>query len=189
LWGGVYVYTSNGSTWSQVDLLLPDANASLSWFGNAVAFDENYAVVGAFIESSSQYQSGTAYVYGGEAPWSDEGFALAGTNGLPKLEGVGSNCPGTTTTLVLTNARPNSGAVLFIGHTAALIPFHGGTLVPSPDSIRRNLVTDASGSLVLGNVWPAVAPPGSQLFFQLWIRDPVGPDGLAASNAIAGVAP
>jgi hypothetical protein len=189
LWGGVYVYTSNGSTWSQVDLLLPDANSSLSWFGNALAYDANYAVVGAFIESSTQYQSGTAYVYGGEAPWSDEGFALAGTTGLPKLEGVGSNCPGTTTTLVVSNARPNSGAVLIIGHTEAFLPFHGGTMVPAPDSIRRNLVTSASGSLVINNVWPAMAAPGSQLFFQAWIRDPVGPEGLSASNAIGGVAP
>jgi hypothetical protein len=189
LWGGVYVYTWTGTTWSQVDLYLPDPNASLSWFGNALAFDGNYAVVGAFIESSSQYQSGTAYVYGGEAPWSDEGFALAGTNGLPKLEGVGSNCPATTTTLVLSNARPNSGAVLIVGHTEAFLPFHGGTMVPAPDTIRRNLVTNAAGSLVLDNVWPATAPPGSQLYYQVWIRDPVGPDGLSASNAIAGLAP
>jgi hypothetical protein len=32
-------------------------------------------------------------------------------------------------------------------------------------------------------------PTGSTLFFQAWIRDPAGPQGWAASNAVSGLAP
>jgi hypothetical protein len=68
------------------------------------------------------------------------------------------------------------------------LPLLGGTLVPSPQA-SLPFVTDAAGAAALtGFVWPAPAS-GVQLFAQAWILDPTAAQGVAASNAIQGVAP
>jgi hypothetical protein len=190
LWGAVYTFAKSAGSWTETSLLLPQPNSSLSWLGNAVALDGNHAVSGAYIETYGVYQSGTAYVFGGFAPWTDEGFALAGTSGDPVLAGTGSLCDGTFLSLLVSNARPHARVVLISGNSATYTPFHGGTLVPAPQRIRRGLATDASGSVAIDGVWPPNGlPAGSTLFFQVWIRDPAGPQGWAATNALSGVAP
>lgn len=190
LWGGTYVYQKDATGWNLATLLLPDPNPSLSWFGNAVALDGNYALAGAFIESSgANTQNGTAYVYGGFAAWKNEGGGLAGASGVPQLAGSGTLCPGTSGDLLLSNARPNSIALLIRGHAIANTPFLGGTLIPSKDFLQRGFVTDASGSVFMPNVWPAMTPTGRQFFYQAWIRDSTGPQGASASNAVSGTAP
>src|SRR6185436_16626681 len=66
-------------------------------------------------------------------PWSDKGFAKAGTGGLvPLLVGAGSLKVGTPGSLTLSQARPSSLALLFAGFAAGAAPFKQGTLVPFP---------------------------------------------------------
>lgn len=121
-------------------------------------------------------------------PWSDAGFALAGTSGEPRLRGNGSLVAGDPWKLELDNARPQASVLLVLGLTSVHLPFLGGTLVPSPD-IVCGLATDAGGGLVLGGVAPAGILPGVSLYFQCWIDDPAGPQGAAASNAVAVTTP
>jgi len=189
LWGGTYVYQKGPAGWTFASLLLPDPNPSLSWAGNALAIDGNYAVAGAYIESGTNTQNGTAYIYGGFSAWRNEGGGLAGSSGIPTLVGVGTLCPNTSGDLELSNARPNSVAVLIRGQTIANTPFLGGTLVPSMDFLQRGFVTDAAGAVSMPNVWPALTPTGSQHFFQAWVRDATGPQGASGSNAVSGIAP
>ena len=189
LWGGIYCYTKDASGFTQTDLFLPVANSSLSWLGNSLAMNGNYAVAGAFIETYAVYQSGVAYIYGGFAPWTDLGFALPGTNGAPVLGMSGSLCDGTTVDLSLTNANPSSPAFLFVGLRPLLAPFLGGTLVPAPDLVIGGLSTDASGSLALSATWPSGIPPLTDIYLQLWIADAAGPRGFAASNGVLGMSP
>jgi hypothetical protein len=96
LWGAVYSYHQMSGSWGLTNVFLPDPNPSLSWMGNALAMDGNYAVAGAFIESLSEEQNGTSYVLGGFDAFVDEGFALAGTGGPPRLTGVGTACAGSS---------------------------------------------------------------------------------------------
>ncbi|MCE9596253.1 MAG: FG-GAP repeat protein [Planctomycetes bacterium] len=188
LWGAVYFFHHDASGWTQTDMQLPDPSSSLGWLGMSAAIDGNYAVAGAPIETTAGSQDGAVYVFGGFAPWKDEGFALAGVNGDPVLTGNGSLCGGTNTSIVLTNAKAKAGAVLITGPIEVNLPFFGGTLVPQPKKIFRGLKTDTSGSLTL-NLAAATLPPGTAAFYQAWIRDPVGPQGFSASNGISGVSP
>jgi hypothetical protein len=190
LWGAVYTYAKDVTGWNETAMFLPQPNSSLSWLGNSVALDGNYVASGAFIETYGVYQSGTAYVLGGFAPWRDEGFALGGSSGDPVLAGTGSLCAGAPSSLLVSNARPLSRVVLIVGNNAVYAPFHGGTLVPAPQRIRHGFATDASGSVEIDGAWPPSGlATGSTLFFQAWIRDSAGPQGWAASNAVSGTAP
>ncbi|HTH04582.1 MAG TPA: hypothetical protein VL916_01880, partial [Ilumatobacteraceae bacterium] len=61
--------------------------------------------------------------------------------------------------------------------------------VPHPDLLVAGLLSNASGGLTLGAMWPAAVPPGTALFLQAWIADPSGPAGLSASNGLQALTP
>jgi hypothetical protein len=124
--------------------------------------------------------------------WTDLGFALAGTDGEPRLEGAGTLLPGSPTLLALTGALESTVTWLVVGVARwDFSPFYGGTLVPdlTPPGFFAPLATDAAGSLGFSAPWPAGLPPGSALYFQHWVVDPGGPYGFAASNAVQAAAP
>ena len=124
--------------------------------------------------------------------WSDLGQGLAGTNGLPSLQGLGSLVGGTPVTLGLTNARPNATSYLVVGVGTVNLPFYGGTLIPefqAPNGLFLTLVTNGAGNLLLNNTWPTGLPSGLAITFQHWIVDPLGPFGFAASNGLTGTTP
>jgi len=120
-------------------------------------------------------------------PWFDLGHGLAGSFGVPSLEGTGTLQPGTPARIELDNARPNAASGLFIGFSQLFAPFKGGTLVPNPDLILL-LPTDGNGEFAVTATWPNL-PSDASLTFQFWITDPAGPAGYAASNALEGVTP
>ncbi|MFH0944007.1 MAG: S8 family serine peptidase [Planctomycetota bacterium] len=115
--------------------------------------------------------------------WTDLGSALAGTAGEPHLEGHGSLSPGTPWVMALTNGRPNSLAVLFVGGTAGYQPLRGGVLVPVPLA-ALTIATDGAGEILLGGHAPAGLAPGQDFYGQIWIVDPLAIAGAAASNAV-----
>jgi hypothetical protein len=124
-----------------------------------------------------------------EAQWSFLGAGLAGTGGqVPLLTGTGSLVGGTTATLTLSNALPNTTATLVIGLAQLNAPFKGGLLVPSPDVLVFGLPTGPAGTLALSATWPAL-PSGLTIVFQHWIADPAGPVGFSASNGLQSVTP
>jgi CubicO group peptidase (beta-lactamase class C family) len=121
--------------------------------------------------------------------WHHLGHGLAGTHGQPYLHGEGELVGGQELRLELEGALANASAWLVIGYDDASAPFHGGVLVPAPDVIVRDLVTDAVGNLSITKPWPVGVPAGTQVYFQVWVADPGGPLGFAASNAIVGTVP
>ncbi|MHC5211074.1 MAG: hypothetical protein ACYTG2_10185 [Planctomycetota bacterium] len=121
--------------------------------------------------------------------WADLGNALAGTHGDPSLVGQGTLIGCNPLGLTLSNALENSSTALVVGLSTLGAPFKGGVLVPSPDILLLGLPTDPAGSLTLGASWPGGIPPGFTFTFQHWITDAAGPQGLSASNAVAGTTP
>jgi hypothetical protein len=80
---------------------------------------------------------------------------------------------------------PHASAVLFIGQDPLCANVDGSTLVPSPDLVLSNLVTDAEGGLILGSKWPPDIPRGTTFYLQMLIRDPATRLGQRASNALS----
>jgi hypothetical protein len=119
----------------------------------------------------------------------DFGHALAGVAGAPRLAGTGALASGSKATLVLSDAAPASVATLVIGTTELGVSFKGGVMVPALDVLLPGLPIGPGGDLVLSASWPRGMPPGVTFFFQHWIADAAGPQGLAASNAIRGTTP
>ncbi|HTE06631.1 MAG TPA: hypothetical protein VK824_10575, partial [Planctomycetota bacterium] len=145
---------------------------------------------GSFVSATAtQVQSGNTSEFSACAqtgPWSDLGFAKAGSAGAPQLAGSGPLTAGSGNQLLLTGGKPSSVAVLVFGFSAAPVPFKGGTLVPVPQLLLP-LATDASGATTLAFAWPAGASAGTTLCFQLWIEDGGASNGLSASNGLQGV--
>jgi hypothetical protein len=120
--------------------------------------------------------------------WIDIGGGLAGTLAEPLLYGAGTTLPGQSVSLALAYARPGSVAWLVLGLSDLSLPFKGGTLVPVPELIIGGLPVDAAGEATLDTLWPAGLPPGSAVFLQEWVVDPVGPKGFAATNGVRATA-
>jgi hypothetical protein len=118
------------------------------------------------------------------AVWTDLGFALAGSAGLPSLAGAGPLAPGSAGSLALTAAAPSAPAVLFIAVASTPTPFKCGTLVPLPAAASLFLATSAAGSAVLAwTTWPA-GLSGLSLYLQYAIHDGDAVCGVALSNAL-----
>ena len=61
--GAAYVFTRSGTTWTQQEKLTASDAASEDYFGRAVCFDGDTAVIGAFQEDAAASDSGAAYVF------------------------------------------------------------------------------------------------------------------------------
>jgi len=121
--------------------------------------------------------------------WDTVGAGIAGTLGVPKLQGQGLLCAGQTATLTLTRGKPNGTATLVIGLGLLLAPFKGGTLIPTPDILIPGLPISGSGVMVLSAPWPAGIPAGFTFHFQAWIADAVAVQGFAATNGLSATTP
>jgi hypothetical protein len=130
----------------------------------------------------------SACLQAGEGPWTDLGFAKAGTNGVPHLAGSGPLTAGTANALLLTDAAPSTPATLVLGFSMLGAPFRDGTLVPLPQFLVP-LATDAAGSATLPFAWPAGVPSGTVLYLQDWIQDAGASYGLSASNGLMAATP
>jgi hypothetical protein len=118
------------------------------------------------------------------ALWTDLGFALAGSAGLPSLAGAGPLATGSAGSLALTAAAPSAPALLFVALASTPTPFKCGTLVPLPPSASLFLATSAAGSAVLAwTAWPA-GLSGLSLHLQYAIHDAGAVCGVALSNAL-----
>lgn len=116
-------------------------------------------------------------------PWSNAGFAKAGSYGLPVLQGVGTFAGGSSNSLELSNALESATTYFVMGLTAINAPLKGGILVPAPDFLFT-LSTDGAGQMSIPFTWPIGVPPGFELFHQMWITDPGASNGFAASNGL-----
>ncbi|MCB9897010.1 MAG: hypothetical protein H6825_03285 [Planctomycetes bacterium] len=133
-------------------------------------------------------RSGAFLVYA--SAWEDLGHGLAGTGGkIPQLVGQGDLAGGSETTLLLSDALPNSSTNLVIGITQLGVPFKGGTMVPDADLLVLGIPLDAQGALTVSFPFPGGTPAGVPLWWQSWTVDPQTPKGLSASNALKSTTP
>ena len=144
------------------------------WPTTPGAFDESWN--GAIDTFLAQFDTNPA--------WVDLGQGLAGTLGVPRLNGMGLPSAGYPNTLELTRAKPNATVTMVIGLSALNAPLKGGVLVPAPALLIFGLTTNGGGVLTLNVDWPAAIPAGTQLYVQDWIVDAAGPAGLSASNGL-----
>jgi hypothetical protein len=133
-------------------------------------------------------KTGHVFVFSTQ-PWKLLGHALAGGSGAPQLAGQGTLKAGTPVTLQLSGALPGGQATLVAGTTQLAAPFKGGVLVPFPDILVFGLPISPAGASNLTVTWPPNVPAGTTVSFQMWIADPGGPSGFAASNGLSGTQP
>jgi hypothetical protein len=117
----------------------------------------------------------------------DLGNGLAPNGGsAPVLSGDGLLCSGGSVTLSVSDALPDSLAILVVGVSEINMAYNGGVLVPFPDVILF-LTMDGNGAYQLPFLWPAEL--WIPITLQVWVNDPAGPQGFTATNALrlAGV--
>jgi len=117
--------------------------------------------------------------------WTDIGGSLAGAAGPPRLHMSGQLSPGGSITAGLSHGPAFATAALVVGHELLYRPRSGGVLVPRPDLVLP-LGLDGHGAASL--TMPSLSSQlGPELFwFQAWMEDPTGPEGLTATQAIVG---
>lgn len=119
--------------------------------------------------------------------WYDLGLALAGSAGIPSLQGSGQLSAGSPLTLTLSNAAPNSQSLFVAGVSQINLPFFGGTMVPSLD-VLFFVPTGVGGGFVLPTSWPVGVPANSSIFMQTWVINGSSTGVNGASNALRAVA-
>lgn len=129
----------------------------------------------------------TVFHYVQTGIWTALDGALAGSAGEPHLEGSGAPVFGLTYGVDLTQALGSAPVLLVAGFSDLHAPLFGGTLVPMPDVVVAVGSTSAGGTLSISDDWPDGVPPGFEIYAQLWILDPAGPRGFAASNAVLAI--
>ncbi|MBK8979442.1 MAG: hypothetical protein IPM29_26380 [Planctomycetes bacterium] len=129
----------------------------------------------------------TVFHYRQSAVWWSLHGALAGTAGLPHLEGTGTPRSGRPVSLELSRGRPNAPSWIVAGLSRADRPLFGGVLVPALDLSLGAFPLSPSGSLSLPLSWPTGGPPGFEITFQALILDTAAPFWFAMSNALVGI--
>ncbi len=125
--------------------------------------------------------------------WTDLGFGLPGTNGVPQLLGSGDLVGGDIIRVKMREARGNAPAFLFLGlEPLYFSPFFGGTLVPDLTTLPGTIVIVQSnpfGIVNLASLWPIGIPSGFEIYLQYWVQDIMAPHGYAGTNAVMAVTP
>ncbi|MFO0983774.1 MAG: hypothetical protein U1E76_18920 [Planctomycetota bacterium] len=186
--GSVSVFERAAGTWSRTHKLVASDGEPADYLGSSVDLWGDDLVAAASNDSDAKPNAGALYFYCKlipGVPWLDRGHATPGTNGAPVLQGQGDLQPGQPVTMQLTSARADSSMVLVIGDTNFEQPIHGIVLGPYPKFLLLGFRTDASGATTLSGRWPDGVPSCYAFYFQAVIMDPLGPDGLAASNILS----
>jgi FG-GAP-like repeat len=110
--------------------------------------------------------------------FTDAGHALPASYGTPHLAADGQPFAGQPVSVTVTGLPPQAVGVLVLGLGAGMQPFHGGTLVPTPDASALVFAGQP-----LSDAWPD-APAGTAVWMQAWFAS--GGEA-AASNALVAV--
>lgn len=119
--------------------------------------------------------------------WHDEGHALAGVAGLPRLVGQGELSASSNNLITLSGSAPSALSGLFFSLSDNPTPFKGGLLVPQPLIVNPLMRTTlADGSSALRFVLPGDVPAGVELWLQWATVDAAAIQGVSLSNALMG---
>lgn len=149
------------------------------------------------LRSTSPLRGGAVGYYGDDIGYTD--YSAIGSHdpapispgsfGQPQLLGAGDVMPGGTITLTAFDVDPALTAFLVVGTDALYLPFKAGVLVPEPLSILAFPIADPGPLTSIAGVWPAGWAAERSLFAQVWVQDPGGAAGYAASNAVSFTQP
>jgi hypothetical protein len=137
--------------------------------------------------STSEF-SACAGLTGAPFLWMNLGQGLAGVSGVPLLTGTGSLTTSSSILWSATNGKALAPAWFVVGLSQMQLPIAGGVLVPAPDLLML-APTGGAGAASFSPTLLHALPAGQQVFVQMWLLDPAGAAGWAASNAIAATAP
>jgi hypothetical protein len=120
--------------------------------------------------------------------WDNLENGMSGVSGQPLFLGVGTLAGGDAFVLRCSNTVPSSLAFMVFSLVRIDAPAKGGVMVPSPSppALIIAFPSDTSGNVEIAGTWPALFPPGTNLYMQFWIADADGPVGYAASNGVEG---
>lgn len=109
---------------------------------------------------------------------------LGSAFGIPHLWGSGNLVEDFPVAVNLHGARPNAATVLVVGFSPINQNLAGMLIVPSPDFVITDVVTDAFGTAVVSDRWPKGIPAATPTFAQWFVLDATAQNGVAASNAV-----
>ena len=113
-------------------------------------------------------------------PFIDLGYGQSSGFGTPVLTISGTPTAGQSILAGIQIGASLPG-LLFIGSSSALVPFHGGVLVPAPD-----LVLPVLGGTSFLSSWPTTIPAGTAIHVQAVLA--TGGGGTVNSNAVVMIA-
>lgn len=132
----------------------------------------------------------TAVSAGSFDPWTPLAVGgLAGVAGVPTQTPDGSLLPGSPFRFDLAHAKGLSFAWHVIGVAQLMLPFKGGTMVPSVDLVLGPFVVLPAGTTSYAATWPGGIPAATDVFFQFWVKDAAGPAGFSATAGVQGTTP
>lgn len=110
-------------------------------------------------------------------------------NGLPGMfeqtpDLSGELVSGLCTVKLHLTSIAQSPHVLVAGLSQIAVPFKGGVMVPTPDLLVPNAFGPVSPVGELTVDLPSSALTGVRIYLQVWIKDPFGPNGYSATNAL-----
>ena len=127
--------------------------------------------------------------YAADGPLLDLGHSKASQKGWPILLASGAPGAGDALSLRLFLGWPEASTVLIAGTSQLAMPWHGGTLVPSPDVVLGPMLSDAQGGAMVPSHWPPGVPSGATVIAQFWQLVPGTVTQYAASTAVQITAP
>jgi hypothetical protein len=121
--------------------------------------------------------------------FTDLGFAVSGSDGLPTLVNEGSLAPLAGGLIHLDAALSGATGLFVMSGDAGYYPTHGGVLVPYPVVATVPFRTSGIGTVTFSYENEGNLPSGLAIYGQAWVVDPAGPKGWSATNAIEGIVP
>jgi len=188
--GEAQTFERSAGAWTHTgNLQSPFSGGGFKRLGSSVAVGADSTIAGAPGGSV-----GTVHVFL-EVPlwielptWLDLGYDLAGAAGAPRLAGSGTLQAGSPGELLLEHAAPGALALGLVAPTELPTPFKGGTCVPLPQPMSILVVTSGAGNWrVPWNSFPPGVPISTPFYVQFAVADAGAPNGVALSNALAGV--
>ena len=133
------------------------------------------------------FNGGTADVFVAKfelpvSPWTVLTGGMSGSVDVPNLAGGGALTPGSQGRLAVRAALPDAVAFIVAGASSIYHPLEGGVLVPAPTLVAPVLM-DGDGAFDVSFVWLSLGA-GIDLWVQVWVVDPGGVYGYAATNAL-----